>query len=173
MGGDSAGGNLTLAVLSVILHGFPNIEAPKLAQKLAGALLISPWVSFEYQTASWKQYGAKDVVSAESSQQLTELFVGPDEHNNYSEPGNAKSSWWENLAARRILNVYGGCECLRDSQVELGRSLKKSGNEVEDVECEGHIHIDCILDAQTGMQPGKMAHTIQGWLLRVFSSENK
>jgi acetyl esterase/lipase len=44
--GDSAGGNLAVAVLSHVLHPYPEVTSIKLQQPLLGAMLYSPWVGF-------------------------------------------------------------------------------------------------------------------------------
>lgn len=44
--GDSAGGNLTLGLISHLLHPHPDVPKVELSGPLATTILISPWVKF-------------------------------------------------------------------------------------------------------------------------------
>jgi len=61
IGGDSAGGNLSLAVLSHLTHPHTTIPALNLQSKLNGALLISPWSSFNVHTPAFESNAEKDM----------------------------------------------------------------------------------------------------------------
>jgi len=167
IGGDSAGGQLALAIISVILHGFQGIEPLKLDEPLAGMLLISPWVSYQTDNPSWKENKDKDIVPAECLHILTDAYLDSGDRNNFSEPHQADVSWWRNIPAKSILNVYGGYECFRDDIAEVGKALKDAGNQVQNVACAKQVHIDCVLDAQAEMEPGDMSHEIWNWLSSV------
>ena len=168
MGGDSAGGNLSLAVLSTVLHGFDGIKPLRLEGKLAGVLLISPWVSFNTDAASWTENATKDIIPKVCVYELTAAYIEPKDQNNYSEPAKADAEWWSGIPARKLMNVYGAYEVFRDDIVQFGQKLHESGNPVHSVACEQQVHIDCMLDAQTGMEAGKMSHVIWEWLATVF-----
>lgn len=100
--------------------------------------------------------------------QLSADWVFPQERNNWSEPFYAEPSWWQNMPVKTILNVYGSFECFKDHIKGLGEKLQAAGNEVTNVECPMHVHIDCILDAQANFDPGLMAVTIWEWLEQVL-----
>jgi acetyl esterase/lipase len=153
----------------VILHGFDGIQPLRLEGKLAGVLLISPWVSFSIDTPSWTENVTKDVISQECLFTLTPCYVDPKDQNNYSEPALADAKWWSGIPAQKILNVYGGYELFRDHIVQFGQKLHESGNPVDNVGCAKQVHIDCVLDAQTGMEAGEMSQVIWKWLGAVFS----
>jgi acetyl esterase/lipase len=167
VGGDSAGGNLSLAVLSAISHPFDGVKPFKLDDKLAGALLISPWVSFETDTPSWKDNHGKDVVSLETVNLLIPAYAKPNEFNNHSEPLRAPNDWWKDAPVRNILNVYGDFEVLRDHQAQFSQKLAESGAKVQDSKCSTQVHIDNILDAQTDLETGEMTDVIWKWLGQV------
>lgn len=125
-------------------------------------------VSFRTDSESWTTNKDKDCVAPISMDLLRPVYVDPDSINNYSEPLRADVAWWRGIPAKSILNIYGENECFRSHIVELGETLKKAGNEVEDVQCSLHVHIDWVLDLQAGMEPGIMSVKILDWLSRVF-----
>ncbi|KAJ9627367.1 hypothetical protein H2204_009778 [Knufia peltigerae] len=101
--------------------------------------------------------------------QLATEFVGKGgERNNWSEPFLASTSWWNNVPVRKILNVWGALEMFRDHIATFGQRLQMAGNSINNVECPMQVHIDCILDAQTGLEPGPMSVKIWEWLLEVL-----
>ncbi|USW48641.1 Putative alpha/beta hydrolase-3, lipase, GDXG serine active [Septoria linicola] len=60
--GDSAGGNLTLGLLSHLLHPHPDISKIVLQEPLAAALLISAWIKFATTDDSWKRNATNIIV---------------------------------------------------------------------------------------------------------------
>ena len=155
---------MSLAVASALIHGFKDTQPIKIDEKLAGFLLISPWVSYSTDAKSWKENAEKDVVPAVIQDVLADAYVGKNARDEYSEPLRADTSWWRDIPAKSVLNVYGGAECFRDDIRELGKKLEDAGNPVQNVECAKQVHIDCVLDAQSEMEPGEMSHEIWKWL---------
>ena len=155
---------MSLAVASALLHGFDGTEPIKLDEKLEGFLLISPWVSYSTDSQSWKENANMDVVSVATVDTLGPAYADDKDRNEYSEPHRADSRWWGNIPARSILNIWGGAECFRDDIRDVGQKLDDAGNSVVNVECAKQVHIDCVLDAQSEMEPGEMSREILGWL---------
>jgi len=168
VGGDSAGGNLALAIMSIILHPHPDIQPLQLQEPLAGLLLISPWISFESNTSSFATNATKDMHSPAVMHLMAADLASPHERNNYTEPARTDASWWRNLPAKRTLNVFGGYEMFRDDDAKLGVTLKEAGANVESVECPLQVHIDCILDAQSNLEVGPMSTKIWEWFSEVL-----
>jgi acetyl esterase/lipase len=79
IGGDSAGGNLALAVLSHILHPHPKFGDElriKLSAPLAGAILTSPWVKFPTDDASATRNEGSDFVCKAAAERWATAFNG-------------------------------------------------------------------------------------------------
>lgn len=78
--GDSAGGNLALAVLSHLLHSHPKLPNDlrfKMSTPLAGALLISPWVQFKAkEDASFQRNFYSDMLAAEVGDRWKDAYLG-------------------------------------------------------------------------------------------------
>lgn len=168
IGGDSAGGNISLNVIAHILHPLEGVPELKLTEDLAGVFLISPWISFDISATS-KENGWSDIFTADLLQEMADLYVPPGgERDLRTEPVLADSSWWKGFPARSVLNVWGELEILRPSIVDLGRQLQDAGVPVKNVECPLHVHADCVLDAGTGLAYGTMATEIWNWLSDVL-----
>lgn len=168
IGGDSAGGNLALALASHILHPCPDVPPLKLESPLAGLLLISPWVSFESTSPSFEKNKDYDIFTKHHMHTLAKDYVFDNERNNWSEPIRAEVSWWKGLPTRKVLNVFGESEVFRDDINEFGQTLKQAGLDVKSVECPKQIHVECVADAHFGTEIGSMSHDVWDWLCEVL-----
>ena len=159
---------MALGLLSCIQHRHPSIPALQLAAPLKGALLISPWTSF---STDWQSHTANrdlDIHSGRTMKDWASDFASNDERNNHSEPALADVSWWTGMPVEKVLVVYGEYEIFRDDNKAFADTLGKAGIDVEQIECAKQVHIDCILDAQTGMQAGPMSEAIWKWLPTLY-----
>src|SRR5205823_1990984 len=101
MGGDSAGGNLVLAMLSHIRHPHPSLAAISLPVPLAGVILMSPWVSFvnpsNSDSVSHTRNSDRDVCIPAHLLHWQRAFVNDADRNSYTEPSIAVESWWSGM----------------------------------------------------------------------------
>jgi acetyl esterase/lipase len=77
--GDSAGGNLALALLSHMLHPHPDLEDKlriKLPSPLAGAILTSPWVKFPTDDSSVERNEGSDFICKGAVNRWSTAFLG-------------------------------------------------------------------------------------------------
>lgn len=171
LGGDSCGGNICLALVSIALHfdkTFPKLES---TTPIAGMFLISPWTSFSTNSGSYEENKVKDIFSSNQTHEWVNNFVNEDERNEYSEPVRALSSWWKKAPVLKTLVISGDDELFRDDIQILSRRLKDAGLDVNAVNCTNQVHIECILDAETGDEPGQMSFEIWAWLIAVFNDK--
>ncbi|KAL3475556.1 Alpha/Beta hydrolase protein [Aspergillus californicus] len=114
--GDSAGGNLAIALIFHILH--PHSAVPKITlaqgKKLGGAFLVSPWVTFNSDSISMKRNRDKDFPDADMLHDSAMLFQGDASIDNYIDPLNAQPDWWRDLIIHDICVVAGEYEIFRD-----------------------------------------------------------
>jgi hypothetical protein len=102
-------------VSALLLHlsrPHPSVPSPLTLQlPLKGALLISPWVSFETSSPSFFDNTESDYLTVTSLDRASSAFIGPgNNHDHYSEPVRAPPDWWEDVAGRVIdeILVWGG-----------------------------------------------------------------
>lgn len=76
IGGDSAGGNLTAQIISHLCDPTPLIPIIMLQEPLAGAFLVSPWLSNKRTDGSYMQNGWIDMLSAETVSKSNIYYLG-------------------------------------------------------------------------------------------------
>jgi acetyl esterase/lipase len=108
------------------------------------------------------------MFSAISMMSMVDEFVTPEEHDNYSEPIRADSDWWKETPVEKVLMLAGDHEMFRDDIVVFSGTLEKAGVDLNFVNCPLQVHVECHLDAQTGMEPGLMSTSIWDWLDTLF-----
>lgn len=105
IGGDSAGGNLALGLLSLLLHPHPSItttlQTP--VQSLKGVLLVSPWVNFDQSASSFTINRLKDNLTSRGLRKWSDAYMGSAQPDNFNTPLNAPADWWRNLPADGVL----------------------------------------------------------------------
>ncbi len=99
-------------------------------------------MSYATDSKSWKENINYDIVSAETMDALKPAYVDDKHRDEISEPIRADTSWWKNIPAKSILNVYGGAEVFRDDIREIAKKLEEAGNPVQSVECPKEVHIE-------------------------------
>lgn len=129
VGGDSAGGNLTLAVLSHILHPHPDPTIPRvsLSAPLRATILISPWVSFDTTWESFRKNAGSDIFDARALKRWSQGFMGAAPSDAYAEPLTADPDWWRGLhgLTSEALVWGGGGEVLIDGIREFYWKIKE------------------------------------------------
>ena len=174
IGGDSAGGNLTLQLASHLLHPLASIPAPPtLSQPLAGALLISPWVAYSVDAPSYVRNDGKDLILSRAYKfmgDVVRLGVTP-ELEHHVEPATAPAGWWSGLDGvyPRILITTGEHECLFDQIIDassiIGQHVKDTTTVVE----PGGVHEDMITKFVVGQGGnGKDYDATVAFLTRSF-----
>lgn len=159
LGGDSAGGNLAIGILSHLAHPHPEIPALHLPTKLHAAMLLSPWVSFNTYTRAYETNAEKDCFDGRPLKRWSSAFLGSDSPfagDFYSEPVLAPASWWEGTASviEEVLIWAGGDEILLDGIEEFARRFTKGfgkqGGRVNTVITPRAAHIEPVLELILG-----------------------
>ncbi|KAB8237401.1 hypothetical protein ETB97_001384 [Aspergillus alliaceus] len=116
VGGDSAGGNLALAVLLHLSHPHPEITPLGDIAPLAGVFAFAPWVSFAHEGVSMRENRGKDVIGAEVLDSWSTVYLGEQgtEGDAWSEPNRAPGEWWRGAKVKEVLFLAGRDEVLFD-----------------------------------------------------------
>ncbi|PIG84305.1 alpha/beta hydrolase fold protein [Aspergillus arachidicola] len=115
VGGDSAGGNLAVAVLLHLSHPHPEIEPLSDIAPLAGLFAFAPWVSFVHEGASVQENQYKDMIGPEILNRWSHMYLAGKESDAWSEPNRAPTEWWRDAKVKEVLVLAGRDEILFDS----------------------------------------------------------
>ncbi|KAF1971008.1 alpha/beta-hydrolase [Bimuria novae-zelandiae CBS 107.79] len=175
IGGDSAGGNLAIGLLSHLAHPHPEIPALHLPTKLHAALLLSPWCSFNTHTRTYETNAEKDCFDGRTLERWSSAFLGSDSPfagDFYSEPVTAPAYWWEGTASviEEVLIWGGGDEIMRDGIEEFAqrftKGFGKQGGRVNSVITPRAAHMEMILELLLGYKGDSgtgSAKVVQDW----------
>lgn len=185
IGGDSAGGNLVLAVLAHISKPHPAVpplvsrnstdDSPTNGShtnehpfKLRGAFAISPRTQNDAMTPSYQFNKSKDCLQGIMVKQITDNWV-PDP-DVYAAPAYGTSEFWSKVAAESVIILVGGHEIYLDDNVYMGelmRAEQRPGAKVQLAICPGEAHIQCVMDMGLGVSGGHMTRYLWDWFARV------
>lgn len=160
LGGDSAGGNLTLGLLSHIAHPHPETAELKMNGKIHAAMLISPWVSLtQNHTHAHIRNAERDMFDARTLSRWSAAFLNstsPFAGDPYSEPVLASPEWWEPVAdvVGEVLIWGGGNEILIDGIEAFAKKFsvgfRRRGGSVSLVVTKGAMHEEMIIERVLG-----------------------
>ncbi|GMF77436.1 unnamed protein product [Aspergillus oryzae] len=114
LGGDSAGGNLAVGVLSHLSSPHEAIAKLDVQEPLAGTVLIAPWTSLEVSTDT-KMNCLGDVITPDVAKPWSQAYLGRAKHDYYTDASTAPSSWFKNLKNQQILVLAGQNEIMLPS----------------------------------------------------------
>ncbi|KAK4166923.1 Alpha/Beta hydrolase protein [Cladorrhinum sp. PSN259] len=183
IGGDSAGGNLAVQVLSHLLHPHPEAKKIDLDGPLAGAFLVSPWVSTRTDWPSFIRNGGIDMLSSATMVSgVRNLVEGVDNYALEVKEGKAwcfptdfeeVEGWYKGLD-RVVKHVYvtaGAEEVFLDQSVKIAEVIK-NGNRKLDVRLEvtkGEAHDWILMEGENKMD-GDATKRMRNWVKDVFWS---
>ncbi|KAJ4332190.1 hypothetical protein N0V87_008560 [Didymella glomerata] len=177
VGGDSAGANLTLALLSHLAHPHPEIAELRLNGKIHGALLISPWVSLtQHHTPAHERNAERDVFDSRPLSRWAAAFLNsksPFAGDAYTEPVVASPEWWEPVAdfVDEVLIWGGENEILIDSIEAFAQKFsvgfRRRGGHVNVVVTKGAMHDEMIFERVLGYKGDSgtgSKQVVEGWV---------
>jgi acetyl esterase/lipase len=168
LGGDSAGGNLLLALFAHIKQPNPRAKTLKIDTPFAAAYLISPWVKPSPEAKSFASYSRYDYINAEMVTAWTKMW-SPVLSEVWADASRGGSELWQDFPAKTLLITVGGWECFLDDVEILGKQLGASvpsggSPRVEFFVGEKEVHVQCAVDKAVGLPYGHTASKILSWL---------
>lgn len=115
LSGDSAGGNLCLAIASQLKSPSPDARKMPIENPVRGMLLMSPWISFDVTYRSMIENLPKDIDNPKPLIEWSKLYLNGRESNYYTEPILAPADWWLDVPVKNTFVVAGSDEIFIDS----------------------------------------------------------
>lgn len=114
LGGDSAGGNLAVGVLSHLAHPHPAVAKLDLSEPLGGLALIAPWTSLDSQPSENLDCRG-DIITPYVAGPWSRAYLGDSNRDYYTDPSTAPSTWFRDFPVEKVLILAGQNEImLRD-----------------------------------------------------------
>ncbi|KAG6040953.1 hypothetical protein E4U41_006544 [Claviceps citrina] len=170
LGGDSAGGNLAIGVLSHLAHTHPSIPALEIAEPLAGLVAVAPWTLIgEDYSARGAIYSGGDLITPHVDAPWSSAFLGGAPTDFFTSASVAPESWLSAFPVRHILICGGGSEIMLPAIEHLAEKLEAALPNVELFvgPREGHVApvYNLFAGDQTETQQGKK---IKAWLREIL-----
>ncbi|KAH6847608.1 Alpha/Beta hydrolase protein [Chaetomium sp. MPI-CAGE-AT-0009] len=181
IGGDSAGGNLTAQLLSHLLRPHPAAREVMLQEPLAGAFLVSPWLSTSVDWASMRRNNSIDMLSARAMaaakvnilEGVEEYAVEVREKKGWVMPMDLEDAegWFRGLdhVTNEVYVTAGEQEIMRDQGVAFADAVRRGnpglGVRVEVMKDEAH---DWILIEGEKALDGDATQRMRAWFRNVF-----
>jgi acetyl esterase/lipase len=157
LGGDSAGGNLVLALLAH-LHdpapGVPRISGfgKEAGEAFKGVFLFSPWVTTSLAAASFRENASRDYLN-ETAARMFLGFWKPREEV-WADILRAKEDFWGTLPVEKMVVTVGGFEVFRDDVVLMAKKcVAGMGERLTFESVPGEIHVQAVVDRALGLPP--------------------
>ncbi|KAK5998857.1 hypothetical protein PT974_01241 [Cladobotryum mycophilum] len=181
VGGDSAGGHLTMLLHHHLLHPHPEVPALQLKEPFMASFVVSPWLNLDTNTPAFKRNERSDMLSVNICNSLAkdviteELAAKIKRSSNETDawalnPFGVEVSWLRDLAnvTPKLYITVGNEEVLLDSSLDLVQKLKKANTSVDVVlEAEdGEAH-DWILVEAFNEQIGSATKRMRAWIRQV------
>lgn len=183
IGGESAGGNMALAVLAHLQQPKPGITPLALpaSDKFRGAVAISPRTANLATAESFRTNSGKDFMSEHSLVAITASWKP--EADVWAAPVLAAKGFWDGFRAEKLLLVVGADEVYRDDvchtakmmgarEVGVGsldakaKAPRAHGPDAQLIVCPNEMHCQASLDMSVGIRDGYMTRGVAGWLAR-------
>ncbi|KAI1393092.1 Alpha/Beta hydrolase protein [Hypoxylon trugodes] len=169
IGGDSAGGTLAIALPSHLSHPHPAIPAlNNNGVNLRGVILLSPWVSLDFNFQSFETNRHRDNLSDTGLNIWAKALAKHNERDNYNSPLDASADWWQNVQAERVLILAGESEVLVDEIRQFAEKLKRHNKQrIDTLVSPGECHNPPVSERQLGIhrENGMIEEKIYQWLL--------
>lgn len=163
---------MCLGLLSHLTHPLPELPSVDLAEDVGGAILLSPWVTFDVSAKSFTTNKYKDMFPAESLLEWAEAFVGSQAPNAYMEPLKAPEGWWQRTPVGKLMVLSGEDEVFLDDIQKMGVILNNElPGKVSVASAKDAAHVPPLIDYIVGMGAGGgQTRDILEWLSANFST---
>lgn len=181
IGGDSAGGNLTMQVLAHLLHPHPSSDPLLLKEPLAGAFIVSPWVGRDTTAKSFADNSAGDMISIAVGRSLCSTYVTRSElskcevkENGWIMALDSPAGWFGGLE-KVVSSVYvtvGVDEALADQGRQLSQiiSTQNPTLPLRLEEFAKDIHDGIFMENTVGIE-GQGTRAMKAWYQKVINKD--
>ncbi|KAK2807372.1 hypothetical protein FQN51_003198 [Onygenales sp. PD_10] len=188
IGGDSAGGHLSLSIVSALMHPYPDSTNPllkaKASDRLKGCFTVFPLLSYDCYTRSYGTHFSTDVLAPYTVREWGKLLVDNSPWKEEVSRGkgwgmslDVPEEWWDNVndAVEHMLVTGGQEEIFRDHIDKVIDILRRriKGNNLVTYMAPDEAHDGPLFDFSVHRKPSKMSLLIVSWVISSFSESSK
>lgn len=169
LGGDSAGGNLVLALLAHLHDPAPGV--PRISgfggqageEAFKGVFLFSPWVTTSLAAASFRENASRDYLH-EGAVRIFLDFWKPREEV-WADILQANDDCWSTLPVKQMVVTVGEFEVFRDDVITMAKRCGAGiGDRLTFEVLPGEIHVQAVVDRVLGLLPAQSLIVHLEWL---------
>lgn len=160
VGGDSVGGNMTIAVAFQSHIG----SCPSFCFQL----LFYPVTNARFDTASYKEFGEKHFLTTEAMKWFWKQYEPNEENRNHILMSPLQAVTSDLSIMPPALVITAECDVLRDEGEAFAHKLMEAGVEVQAIRCLGTIHDFVMLNAITQTPAARFAIDAAAAKLRQY-----
>ncbi|KAJ5737861.1 catalytic protein [Penicillium malachiteum] len=177
-GGDSAGGHISLSLLSCLHHPRPRNLNPiydiEMTEPVKGCFLVSPLTSLNLNTMSFRKPYSVDVLGKEVVSRWGDLLIKDSPWQDEISRGygwgmalDVSESWWEGLnSVDGILITTGEEEVFRDHIIQLIDVFKcRAKSNVTSYIADKETHDGPLMDFLAQRAPSLTTQHITQWII--------
>ncbi|KAI9376175.1 Alpha/Beta hydrolase protein [Aspergillus egyptiacus] len=165
LAGDSAGGNLLLALVSHTVHQHPQVDPLDLPGKLAGVALLSPWVTFDSSADAMRRNLHRDILALPVLKKWAAIFQGGAASDFYLEPLSAPSDWWQGFPAKEVLIMAGGDELFVDDIAKFSKQFDAANSQTVTKIVRGEAHDHPVMEFVVKEPQSEQRRIFEAWIL--------
>lgn len=166
LGGDSAGGNLVLALLAHLKQPQPAVSPVKgfgVKDRFKGVFLISPWVTLPLSSNSFAENPSRDYTSKQTMATFVNFWSPLEEV--WADPLQAGTEFWNTIPVERMFISVGGFECFRDDVVKMAKICDAAiGDRSTFILAPAEIHVQACVDRALGLVAPTSLVALLEWL---------
>jgi acetyl esterase/lipase len=167
LGGDSAGGNLVLALLAHLHDPAPKVSRipgfGETKEQFKGVFLFSPWVTTSLVAASFRENVSRDYLN-ETAARMFLGFWKPREEV-WADILRAREDFWATLPVKRMVVTVGEFEVFRDDVAMMAKMCDVGiGERLTFESVPGEIHVQAVVDQALGLPPAQSLILHLKWL---------
>jgi len=168
LGGDSAGGNLLLALLAHLHDPAPGVPrifgfGKEAGEAFKGVFLFSPWVTTSLAAASFRKNACRDYLDESAVRMFLDFWKPRDEV--WANILQAKEEFWATLPVARMLVTVGEFEVFRDDVRSMAEKCSAGIGERLTFEIsKQEVHVQAVVDRALGFPPTRSLVAHLEWL---------
>ena len=171
IGGDSAGGNMTMGLLAHLSEPHPRVSPVSFAKgtKLRAVFCLSTRVKSNFDSPSFRTNASKDTLNSAFMNAMRENWR-PNFDEVWTNPMQRDALFWKATKSQQTLLLVGGDEMYLDDNEEFASMMQVEHDQDATWKffvCPGENHDQAVTDSALNIKDGIMLNELMKWMETV------